>query len=137
MTSTQPRLTDMDPEMAPFWAATSEGKLLMQKCLNCGYLRWPPAPLCNECSSDQSAWTEVRPKGTLYSVATYHRTLDPKYKDEVPYSVGLIELDEGPRMYGRMQGDRSRFVPDTPVHAVFRKVSDDMTLVDWAPDGAE
>lgn len=135
MTSTQPRLSDTDPETAPFWAATSEGRLEVQKCLNCGYLRWPPGPLCNECSSDQTAWTEVRPEGTLWSVATYHRALDPRFKDEIPYSVGLIELDEGPRMYGRMQGDPARFVPGTHVHAAFRKVSDDMTLVDWVPDG--
>lgn len=122
-----------DPLTDPFWSATREGRLVVQKCLDCGYLRWPPGPLCNECQSDRTAWTEVRPEGTLWSVATYHRALDPAFKDDVPYSVGLVELDEGPRMYGRLQGDTARFVPDARVHAAYREIAPDVFLVDWAP----
>jgi hypothetical protein len=67
----------------------------------------------------------------LWSVATYHRALDQAFADDVPYTVGMVELDDGPWMYGRMTGDPSTFVPGARVSAAFRDVAPDVTLVDW------
>lgn len=121
-----------DPATSAFWEGTRKGELLVQTCLDCGYRRWPPGPLCNECQSPRFEWRPVKPEGTLWSVATYHRALDPAFKEDVPYSVGLIELDEGPRMYGRLQGDPATFALDSRVHAAFREVAPGVSLVDWA-----
>jgi uncharacterized protein len=120
-----------DPLTAPFWAATSERKLMVQKCAHCGYLRWPPGPLCPECQTEGGDWTEVRPAGTLWSIATYHRALDPAFTDDVPYTVALVELDDGPRMYGRIDGDPAALVLDGPVLATFDDVAPGVTLVGW------
>ena len=65
-----------DPLTAPFWAATAQRKLVVQACAECGYRRWPPGPLCPECQAEGGTWTQVRPAGVLWSVATYHRALD-------------------------------------------------------------
>jgi uncharacterized OB-fold protein len=93
--------------------------------------------MCPECQADRGVWTEVRPTGLLWSVATYHRALDPAFADEVPYSVALVELDDGPRMYGRLSGDPETFVLDTPVRATFSDVAPGVTLVGWTPEGAQ
>lgn len=126
-----------DPLTAPFWAASAKRKLVVQECAECGYLRWPPGPLCPECQKEGGAWTEVRPTGLLWSVATYHRALDPAFADEVPYSVALVELDDGPRMYGRISGDPGTFMLDTPVQATFYDVAPGVTLIGWTPADPE
>jgi hypothetical protein len=121
-----------DPLTAPFWAAAAERRLVVQKCDRCGYLRWPPGPLCPECQAEASTWTEVRPAGRLWSIATYHRALSPAFKDDVPYSVALVELDDGPRIYGRISGDPDGLVLDGPVQATFTDVAPGVTFVGWA-----
>lgn len=122
-----------EPLTAPFWAATAEGKLVVQKCAECGYLRWPPGPSCPQCQTAGGIWTQVQPTGTLWSVATYHRALDPAFAGQVPYSVALVELDDGPRMYGQINGEPGSFTLDIPVRATFDEVAPGVVLVGWAP----
>jgi len=119
------------PELAPFWASTRQHKLSVQECDECGYLRWPPTPGCPECLSFQSHWANIRPEGTLYSYATYHRAMDPRFADQVPYSVAYVELLDGPRMIGTLLGDADSHRVGAPLTAVFDDVSDTVTLVRW------
>ena len=65
MTAEKPMPDVEDPLTAPFWAATAERKLMVQKCAHCGYLRWPPGPVCPECQTEGGDWTEIQPTGTL------------------------------------------------------------------------
>ncbi len=120
-----------DPETAPFWKGTAEGKLLVQACTKCGYLRWPPGPMCNECLSTETTWKEISPTGTLWSYAVYHRAMNPKFKDQIPYTVALVELDEGPRMYGRLVGKPAKVEPGMPVRGVFQEVEPGVMFVNW------
>jgi uncharacterized protein len=120
-----------DPLTSPFWKATLSSRLVVQQCASCGYLRWPPGPVCPQCLSIAAAWTEIRPAGLLWSYATYHRSFDPALAADVPYSVGLIELDDGPRMYGRLLGDPDQLAVGGRVRAVYEAVSPDVRLVSW------
>lgn len=130
-TYTKP-LPDLDdPLTAPFWTASHDNRLVAQKCDGCGYLRWPPGPVCNECLKPGGEWTEVPPKGTLYSYAEYHRALDPAFKADIPYTVGLIELDDGMRMYGLMRAPLLTDDIGKAVRGVFDPVTDEVTFVRW------
>lgn len=122
-----------DEMVEPFWAALKESKIVIQKCDHCGYLRWPPGPVCPECQSRDSKWSEVAQEGTLVSYAVYHKALDPKFADEIPYVVGLIELADGPRMYANIVGDREKLVVDGRVRAVFPPVDEngEVRMVRW------
>ena len=44
------------------------------------------------------------PTGALYSWTVIHLAADPVYTTETPYTVGLVELDDGTRLYGRVVG---------------------------------
>jgi hypothetical protein len=88
-----------------------------------------------ECQTPGGAWTPVRPAGVLYSYAEYHLALAPAFKDEVPYAVGLIELDDGPRMYGALVGLARTEDIGRRVHAVFDAVTPEVTLVKWQLTG--
>jgi hypothetical protein len=124
-----------DQATAAFWAGTRESLLLIQKCAACGYLRWPPAPACPECLSTRAEWTRVSPTGTLLTYCVYHRAFSKAFAGDIPYAVGYVQLDDGPRLYGTMAGAPSTLgalAVGLPVHAVFDPVTPEVTLVRWA-----
>jgi uncharacterized OB-fold protein len=132
MSTREKPLPDVDdPITAPFWVATRESRLVVQRCANCGHLRWPPGPICPECQTPGGEWTQIAPTGELWSFAIYQRALDPAFSDDIPYAVGLIELDDGPRMYGKMVGDIDTLAVGLRVHAVFEAVTPEVTFVRW------
>lgn len=96
-----PVITDLT---RPFWAAAKEGRLVMQKCDNCGTVNFHPKPWCIECGNRDLEWTDIKPKGTVYSYTISHTIAMnfPGWKDDLPILLGLIDLDEGARMYAQV-----------------------------------
>ncbi|MER7545145.1 Zn-ribbon domain-containing OB-fold protein [Actinomadura sp.] len=123
-----------DPLTAPFWAATRESRLVLPRCTNCSYLQWPPEPVCPECQHTGREWREFPARGRLWSFAVYHRALDPAFAADVPYAVGLVELDAGRKMYGLMEGDAEALRVGARVRGVFDAVNEDVTFIRWRID---
>jgi hypothetical protein len=88
----------------PYWAAASEGRLVIRKCKACGQLHFMPRYLCPHCWSDQLEWVEARGTGSVHSFTIIRRASDPAFAPLVPYPVALIDLDEGPRMMANIVG---------------------------------
>jgi uncharacterized OB-fold protein len=118
--TTLPPVTD--PLTVPFWDAAGQGRLVIQRCLGCGELRWPPLVGCPECHSRDATWDEVRPTGTIWSFVVYHRAFAAELRDEIPYTVAMVQLDDGPYLVGRLEdaehADRPPAIGDR-VTAVF------------------
>jgi uncharacterized OB-fold protein len=93
-----------DPVAGPHWRAAVAGRLEVQRCDDCGELRWPPAPICPECLAAGGTWIALSGSGAVWSLATYHRAFHPGLADAVPYRVGLVELAEGPRLIAGLAG---------------------------------
>lgn len=93
----------LDPTTTPFWTAATEGKLLVQRCTTCGHHQLYPRPFCMDCDARDLAWVESSGTGTVYSCVTVHLPV----RDDLPppYTVGLLELDEGPRLLAHMRDD--------------------------------
>lgn len=87
-----------DLDMRDFLQRSSDGHLRFQHCLNCGYVRFPTAAICPQCLSDRAEWRIDAGTGTVWSFCVYHRAFSPAFKQLVPYTVVLIELDSGPRL---------------------------------------
>ena len=87
---------------APFFEAAGHARLVVQRCNSCGVLRWPPLKGCPECRHRDSAWVDAIPAGTIWSFVVYHRAFTAELKTEVPYTVVMVELDDGPYMVGRL-----------------------------------
>jgi uncharacterized OB-fold protein len=122
-----------DPLTAPFWDAARRGRLVIQRCRDCGELRWPPLVGCPECRSRDTTWDEVAPSGTIWSFVVYHRAFTTELKREIPYAVVMVELDEGPYLVGRFTGaGRSPAVGDR-VTAEFTEI-DGVPSVRWRAD---
>ena len=49
-------------------------------------------------------WVPSTGNGSLHTFTIYYRALNPAWKDDVPYNVGVVELDEGPFMFTNVVG---------------------------------
>lgn len=126
-----------DPVSGPFWEAARNRRLVVQRCLNCGRLRYPPLVGCPDCLSRSAAWTELRAQGTIWSYAVYHRSLHAAFDSDGPYTVAVVELDDGPRITARLAPPGAHAAVGARVVAGFEDVSDTVTLLRWhlADDG--
>ena len=114
MNSTSPVAKPVPPVTKPvpipnedsqaFWDAAKRGVFLVQQCTECGAYRFPPQAICTECSSLASEWKPVSGKGKVWSYVVFHRAYHPAFKEEIPYAVACIELDEGPRLLANVRG---------------------------------
>ncbi len=87
-----------DHVTAKFWEAARQHKLLIQSCLECGARQYIPQPYCRSCLSENIEWTEASGRGKIYSYTVIYRPPSLIFQEDVPYTVALVELDEGVRM---------------------------------------
>jgi uncharacterized OB-fold protein len=91
-----------DVDAAAFWSALAEGALLVSVCGACGHRWLPPLATCPRCASREVTAAPSAASGALYSWTVIHLAADPVYAAETPYTVGLLQLDDGVRLYGRV-----------------------------------
>ena len=106
-----------DEESAAWWEALQAHRLTVQRCTTCGRHRFPPLPACPWCAGRSSERVEVSGRGTVYSMITVHRPL-PGYGGPLPGTIAAVQLDEGPRMLGRVPPGTSPAIGD-PVEVCF------------------
>ncbi|MBI4497700.1 MAG: Zn-ribbon domain-containing OB-fold protein [Chloroflexi bacterium] len=122
----------------PFWQGCREGKLLLQRCAACGVVRYPPRPMCPQCTSLESRWVPATGTGTVFSYTVTHQALHPSLVGRTPHVIVLVELDEGVRMTSTVLGctpDQVRI--GMPVEVVFHQETDGVILPLFRPAGAE
>lgn len=128
-------------ESKPYWDGLTQGRLLLQKCGQCGGLRHYPRPLCDACHSFDVSWVEASGLGTVHSWTISHHAFNPGFRDELPFVLVTVDLAEGVRMLAPLRG-----VPDAqiriglPVRIRFETATADLTLPAFvgdplAPDG--
>lgn len=89
-------------DMAPFWDGFNSGQLVLQNCLSCGRSRYPVAPVCPYCRTSAFKWEAVSGAGSVFSWIRYHKSYQPEFEPLMPYCVLSVQLDAGPRMFGRL-----------------------------------
>ncbi len=112
---------------ASFSKFLEEKKLMGSRCRACGRLYLPPRPLCPECFGEEMEWVELSGRGRLVAFTAVHvaptAMLAAGYSREKPYCVGLVRLEEGPRISAQILGfDPKRpegIKPGMPLRAVF------------------
>src|SRR5262245_9028678 len=89
-------------DSAFFWDGVAKGELRIQRCSGCELLRHPPRPMCPRCQSLDWDHAVASGRGTVYSFVVHHHP--PVYGLEVPFTVALVELEEGTRIVGNLVG---------------------------------
>ncbi len=77
------------------------GKLIGNKCNNCGQIMLPPRKFCLKCGKSNLEEIELTGKGKI-DVFTVIYVPPPFMKDKAPYIVAIVEMDEGPKIMGRL-----------------------------------
>ena len=91
---TQVPLPQADAVSEPFWKGCAEGRLLIQRCVTCGTFESPPRLLCGNCRGNTFSWRESKGLGRVYTYTIVHHPGAPALRDEVPYVVVVIQLDD-------------------------------------------
>jgi uncharacterized OB-fold protein len=96
VTNAHPPITD---ELSNEWfSAAGEGRLLIQRCEDCGQNQFYPRRICKHCGSDAVGWLEASGAGHLHTFSVIHRTPNAEFAPLTPYVFAIVELAEGPRM---------------------------------------
>jgi uncharacterized OB-fold protein len=125
-------LPQPDRDTAPYWAALSDGRFMVQHCPDCGRWTWPARPICSGCHGDALVWEEASGTGEVYSWVVTHQPYGPEFVDLVPFTITLVRLDEQDDIF--VPG---RFVSDVEVHqglrvrAVPERVTDEVGVLLW------
>ena len=79
------------------------GVLLGQRCRRCQVCVFGPAIFCQSCSSGDLEPVQLARQGTLYSF-TVVRVPPAGWPGQVPYTLGEVELPEGPHVLAEIIG---------------------------------
>jgi hypothetical protein len=95
-------LTETSPETSAYWEGVGRGELMIKRCKDCGDHLHPRRIFCPNCGSNELADLKSGGTGVVYTFSTIYRP--PSEEFEAPYTNGIVELDEGVFLYGRLVG---------------------------------
>jgi uncharacterized protein len=134
MTMTDERAQLPQPGWSPltegYWKAAHDGRLVVQRCTNCGTHRWPPSYACYHCRSTDWTWDDVPGTGTVFS----YTWADTRAVADSPlYNITVVELDgtqgEPVRVLSRvLDVDKEQLRCDLPVTVAFEPFDDDVAV---------
>ena len=125
-----------DADSAEYWQAAHDGRLLVQRCTACGNAQLYPRDRCRRCRGAVE-WVEASGRGTVYSFTVIRQNYARPFRDQIPYVVALVDLEEGPRCMTNIVGCAPEDVRiGLPVRATFEAVSDVAGIALFTPQGA-
>jgi uncharacterized protein len=84
----------------PFLAGLADGVLRYQRCIDCGAPQTLARYACRHCGSENLVWQDAAGTGTVYALAVVTRAPSESFRALAPYTLVLVDLDEGPRLLG-------------------------------------
>ena len=93
-----------DADSQTFWKGINQGELLLQHCQACGHVQYYQQAICRACSSERLEHRAASGRGKVHSFSVVNRAPGPAFKQDTPYAVILVELEEGPRMISSFAG---------------------------------
>ena len=122
-------LPRIDEESKGFWEACQRHELYVQRCGTCSALRYYARALCPTCLSSDTEWVRCSGRGKVYTFTVTYQNQAPGFREELPYVLAYVELEEGVRMLTNIVGCK----PDEirigmPVEVLFDDVTAEVTL---------
>jgi uncharacterized OB-fold protein len=118
-----------------FWTALrDDGRFLLQRCRACGEFAGYPKVFCPHCYSDDLAWHEGAGQGTVYTFSTVTANPPSTFIDELPYTIAIVQLEEGPRFLTRLVNIEAHDVRcELPVKLAIERVDAELSMPLFAP----
>jgi uncharacterized OB-fold protein len=83
-------------ETEHFWTGGKNNQLCFLHCQDCATWIHPPQPICPECTGKNLKPKAASGKGAVHSYTINRQAWIPGF--DPPYVVGLVEIDEDPRV---------------------------------------
>lgn len=91
-----------NPDYQQFYGYVDRRDLHLQRCSDCGVVRFPVSPVCFACFSDAWQWQRSSGRGRVSSWVVFRRQYFEDYP--VPYTVVQVEMEDGPRLMANLLG---------------------------------
>lgn len=88
----------MDTCTAPYLDGLAHGVLRYQRCTACGRAASLAREACPHCGARALAWHGARGTGRVHAVTVVTRAPSDAFRALVPYTLVLVDLDEGARV---------------------------------------
>ncbi|HLY87787.1 MAG TPA: zinc ribbon domain-containing protein [Acetobacteraceae bacterium] len=130
-------IAEADGLSAPYWEGLRQNRLLVQRCRHCDTWQFGPEWICHRCHAFDPQWTEVEPRGLIFS---WERVWHPSHaalRQHGPYLAVLVEIPHagGVRMVGNLLGDPVQIVSiGASVRGIFEHHSESAppySLLQW------
>ena len=118
---------------APFWDGLVQGEVRLQKCGQCGVHQYPAESFCYECGAQDMSWVAVAGEGEVYSFIVVHQQYHKAFKAFMPYTVVIVQMDEGPRMLSTMLGLTKPIAIGERVKPCIRTVDKERAFLTYEP----
>jgi uncharacterized protein len=125
-----PQITESN---APFWQGLAQGEVRLQQCRQCGVHQYPAESFCYQCGTQDMSWVAVAGEGTVYSFTVVHQLYHKAFKPFLPYTVAIVQMDEGPRMLSAMVGLQRPVSIGERVKPSIRVVDNDKAFLTYVP----
>jgi uncharacterized OB-fold protein len=89
----------------PYYSALRRGELVVQHCRSCDRNILYPRHVCPFCYESDLDWRQVAGGGVLHSFAVHRVGAPTGFEDDLPYAVGVVKLDDGVQLLGRLWPD--------------------------------
>lgn len=96
-------MVEEEKTIKQFLSFVNQGKLKGLKCKSCSKIIVPPRTQCSICNTSDFEWVDLKGTGELLTYTVIH-VPPKKFKDEAPYVIGIVKLDEGVKLEGRING---------------------------------
>lgn len=73
------------------------------KCTKCGKVYFPVKYVCRQCGFDgELKRMKLSGRGTIVSYTRVYAGVPEFFEDQIPYSLAVVELEEGPRVLSQV-----------------------------------
>jgi uncharacterized OB-fold protein len=113
-------------EVPRYWRLKQQRYALVgEVCPHCDAKIFPPRDVCPNCGGEAKTQYAFSGKGKVYSY-TVMRDAPAGYEENIPYTVAVVALDEGPMVTAQLTdlGEQSVEI-GMPVEMVTRKIRQD------------
>jgi uncharacterized OB-fold protein len=108
------------PETVGYWDAVRRRELVLKYSPAAGRWYHPKRIVCTETGSAELEWRRASGRGTVYSFSEVHRAPGPAFASAVPYTVGLVALEEGVHLFTRFIADPGPIAIGAPAQVDFQ-----------------
>jgi uncharacterized OB-fold protein len=117
-------LRELSPAAREFYRRLEAGELATTFCAECERFSFPPRDRCAECGGSAD-WRALSGRGSVYAFTAQERGL----RFTAPDVVGVVELEEGVRVFGVFDETIEKLAIGRPVEVHLRRDVPGLTLL--------